>query len=279
MADAQIYQFQVLSAQLQETEEVFVGQIQTLTAINFPSEFTQFSQLQIVSTITPVVRSEISQIQVLAAVRGRIANPKLRAWTFTLDNHDFYVLRLGDQVTLIYDVLTEQWVEWSGGDLSFWRPNIGMNWIGGTRLGPNFGSNVVVGDDTFGLLYFLDPDQAYDDNPNDLALIQQIEYERIVTGQISVRGRDEIPCYAVFLVGDNYGLTATDFVPSVQLEISDDAGKSYDDAGSIAATPETVDQEYSWHSLGQMSSPGRLFRISDNGLFTRIDSLDVNDGR
>jgi hypothetical protein len=54
----------------------------------------------------------VPQADVLAYVRGRIQNPKLRAWTFTLDGHDFYVLRLGMDLTLVYDVYSEQWMDW-----------------------------------------------------------------------------------------------------------------------------------------------------------------------
>lgn len=277
MANTETLQLQVLSTNLIGNIAFRTEQLQVLSAINFPSESTRISQLQVVSTLTPVVDTQISQLQVLAAVRGRNADPKLRAWTFTLDGHDFYVLRLGDQVTFIYDVLTEQWVEWSSSGLSFWRANIGANWIGAARLGATFGSNVVVGDDVRGLLYFLDPNQPYDDTPNDTAEIQQLEYQRIVTGQIPLRGRINTPCYVAFVTGDNYGLTATDFTPSVSLSTSDDAGKTYDDHGSITVSPDGVDQEYSWFSLGQMSAPGRLFRITDNGIFARIDNLDVND--
>jgi hypothetical protein len=63
------------------------------------------------------------------------------------------------------------------------------------------------------------------------------------------------------------------------LEYSDDAGKTYHDAGTIEVTPSTVNQSYEWLSLGQIEAPGRLFRLTDTGVFTRIDSLTMNDGQ
>jgi hypothetical protein len=93
---------------------------------------------------------------------GRTANPKLRAWTFSLDGHDYYVLRLGDSLTLVYDVYSEQWMDWDAFGEIFWPVNIGFNWVGGQGVtdaaGDTFGSNVLVGDDTYPLaLWFLDP--------------------------------------------------------------------------------------------------------------------------
>jgi hypothetical protein len=63
----------------------------------------------------------------------------------------------------------------------------------------------------------------------------------------------------------------------VQLEISDDQGNTFTNVGVITVQPDTYDNDYRWTSLGQFGSPGRLFRITDNGILTRIDSLDMND--
>jgi hypothetical protein len=79
------------------------------------------------------------------------------------------------------------------------------------------------------------------------------------------------------LIGDNYGPLTDVFTPQITLEFSDDAGKTYHNAGTISVTPLTVDQRYEWYSLGQIVSPGRLFRLRDTGVFTRIDSFTMND--
>src|SRR5690606_14907332 len=93
------------------------------TSLRISSLFRQITQ-----------QLRVTQLRVISLVRGRVANPRVRTWTFTLDGHDFYVLRLGDQETLVYDVSTEQWVNWDSAGLPFWRPNVGMSWIGGTPL-------------------------------------------------------------------------------------------------------------------------------------------------
>jgi hypothetical protein len=189
-----------------------------------------------------------------------------------VDVHDFYVLRLGDSETLLYDLSTEQWVDWDSFGLAFWRANTGVTWVGAQALAHQYGSSVVVGDDTWGLLWFLAPEQPYDEHPDSTNPAQQIEFDRVVMGQFPERGRGVTPCYAIFLTGDNYGITADDFTPGVTLEYSDDAGTTYEDAGTLG-----VSQSYEWLSLGQIDNPGRLFKITDNGIFARIDDMKMND--
>nr|GAT42385.1 predicted protein [Mycena chlorophos] len=219
------------------------------------------------------------QSRILAIVTGRVAQPQVRTFTFTLDGHDFYCVRLGDDSTLVYDNSTQQWTEWTSDDLPFWRVNTGINWVGGQAIGVQFGNtDIVVGDDTWGVLYFLDPTQGFDDFPDNLApeSSQQVPFPRVCMAQTTVNGRNFVPCYAVFLDGDNYGLTAN-FTPYVQLETSDDQGLSWINHGVITLQPNTFDQDYRWTSLGQMQSPGRLFKITDNGILQRIDSLEMSD--
>jgi hypothetical protein len=213
-------------------------------------------------------------------VRGRIANPKLRAWTFSLDGHDFYVLRLGLKMTLVYDVTSEQWVDWDAFEQIYWPTFVGINWVGGTGIldvdGSSFHSNVLVGDDTLGLLYFLDPEQPWDqsfDGPLDPD--QEKFFPRVLQGQVPMLGRENMPCYAVWLntdMGDPAYVGA-----GVKLEISDDAGKTYDDMGTIEVTTGVNSPELSWYSLGQIEAPGRLFRITDDGAIARIDGMEMND--
>lgn len=221
---------------------------------------------------------QVSEARVFAIVKGRVANPTLRVWTFTLDGHDFFVVRLGDKETLLYDVYSEQWVEWDSAQSGAWRPNVGMTWVGGAALADTYGSQIVAGDDTFGLLWFLDPDLAWDENPDSARNPQQIAFDRIVTGQVMASGRQALPCYAIFVDGDNYGLTAQDFVPGATLLYSDDQGRNFVAADTLAVQPDlTVNNPYAWYSLGQIQSPGRMFHVVDNGVFTRIDSMTMND--
>lgn len=252
-----------------------VSQLMLYAAVGFPSEATRVSQAQILVAYAAAMDLRVSQAQILVAVRGRVANPRLRAWSFSLDGHDFYVLRLGDTLTLVYDLTSEQWVDWSDFNNVFWRPNVGMNWAGGTGLAHQYGSNVLAGDDTYGLLWFLDPNQPYDEHSDFLDPVQELYFERITMGQMPIRGRETMPCFAAWLTTD-MGKPA--YVGAgVTLYISDDAGETFDDMGLVTVVLGENTPELSWYSLGQITAPGRLFKIVDDGAVARIDGMEMND--
>lgn len=262
-------------ASVMEWANLRVAQGGVLAAASFPAKFMKASQAQIHVAYKAAMKVRASQAQVLVAGRGRIANPRLRAWTFSMDGHDFYVLRLGDTLTLVFDLTSEQWVDWGDLNQLFWRPNMGINWSGGTALANTYGSNVLVGDDTFGLLWFLDPDQPYDQHPDSHAPVQEKYFDRITMGQYPIRGRESISCYAAWLTTD-MGNPAYPGA-SVTLSISDDAGQTFFDMGAVAITAGVFTPELSWYSLGQISAPGRLFKIVDDGAVARIDGMEMND--
>lgn len=259
--------------------ETRVTEGSVLAAINFPSPFERVTWAGGLITVKSDIALRVTEAAVLVAVRGRTANPKLRAWTFTLDGHDFYVLRLGTMGTLVYDAYSEQWMDWDAFGEIYWPVNIGFNWVGGQGVtdtaGDTFGSNVLVGDDTFPLLYFLDPNQPYDESPELSEPQQEVFFERVLQGQVPMVGREVLPCYACWLTTD---MGAPAYVGAgVKLEISDDAGKTYDDMGTVNVTVDENTPELSWYSLGQIEAPGRLFRITDDGAVARIDGMEMND--
>lgn len=252
----------------------------SLVAVNFPSPFGRVSSLNTLVASKSTVTLRVTEAAVLAAVRGRTSNPKLRAWTFTLDGHDFYVLRLGMKGTLVYDVYSEQWVTWDAFNEIYWPTFVGFNWVGGVGIldsdGHSYNSNVLVGDDSLGLLYMLDPETPYDESfDGPLDPIQERYFPRVIQGQVTTKGREVIPCYAAWLTTDMGAPAYTG--AGVQLEISDDAGKSYDDMGTVTVTIDNNTPEVSWYSLGQIEAPGRLFRITDDGAVARIDNMEMND--
>jgi hypothetical protein len=166
-------------------------------------------------------------------------------------------------------------MDWSDLGSPFWRPNIGTNWTGGDRLAPTYGSNIIAGDDTYGLLWFLDPEQPYDQHPDEDNPTQETYFERITMGQVPLRGRDVVPCYAVWLTTDLGAPAYTG--AAVTLEISDDAGNTFSSMGDVTVTLGEFSPEIAWYSLGQITAPGRLFKITDYGAIARIDSLEMND--
>lgn len=238
------------------------------------------SGANVLAAVNGIQAIRSTQAVVLVAVRGRVDNPKLRAWTFTLDGHDFYVLRLGMDLTLVYDVYSEQWTDWDAFEKIYWPVNVGINWVGGVGLldpkGASWGSNVLVGDDTLGLLWFLDPNQPYDESfDGPLDPVQTKYFPRVTMGQLALTGRQVRPCYAAWLTTD---MGAPAYIgASVTLEISDDAGKTFTNMGAITVTTDENRPELAWYSLGQIEAPGRLFRITDDGAITRIDGMEMND--
>lgn len=260
---------------LEPPTDVHASQFFVRSIFNYPADAGQASGITVRVFIVPLPEAEVSQLIVRAIVRGHTENPRIRAWTFTLDGHDFYVIRLGDIATFVYDVYSEQWVDWQDWNHEYWRLSIGTTWGGAAALAHTYGSSVIAGDDTWGLLWFLDPNQPYDQHPDETNPTEELYFERITMGQIPMRGREVLPCYAAWLTTD-MGDPAYDGA-GVTLEISDDGGVTFDDMGNVTITSGANYPELSWYSLGQIEAPGRLFKISDDGAVARIDGLEMND--
>lgn len=196
----------------------------------------------------------------------------IRAWSLSLDGHDMYVLRLGLDQTLVYDKYSKQWYAWSSKDNAIWAVNSGFEWLGGVGIGP---TTMVVGDDTTGTLYFLDPEQPYDNPTTEEEPEQQIYFDRIVMGRIPMTGRGVSPCYGIFVTG-NLGEPAYEGA-GITLYTSDDTGKTWFNHGLIEISETPYSPEAVWTSLGHISAPGRLFMLIDDGAFTRIDSMEMQN--
>lgn len=251
---------------------VTVSQAVARTVFGYPSDGVVVSQ-----TITRATAQandqniRVSMVVARSVVRGRIDDPKVRAWTFTLDGHDYYVLRLGQEETLVFDTLSKEWYVWGSGDSDLWRAYYGVNWIGGRGITAQYGSDVVVGDDGNGSLYVLDHETDVDD---DFAFGSEVPrpFTRQITAQhVLIGGYDYIPCFGVQVWGST-GQTVQD---AVQLEFSDDRGVSYQDAGSLTTPVDDYHFRLQWSSLGSMQTPGRLFRITDDGALKRIDGVQM----
>lgn len=254
---------------------VRVSQFYALAGVKFPSPEVENSQFFVNAAVTYDMTVRVSQLYVLAAVRGRVANPQVRAWTFTLDGHDFYVLPLGDGETLVYDTHAGQWSRWASEGLERWRAIHGINWQGAVNYAASYGSNILVGDDTLGVLWLLDPTQGYDEDPRDGP--DSLSYfKRHVTGQAVTRKTNAVPCFEVFLTG-SFGSPALTG-QGITLYTSDDAGHNYTDHGTLTVTADEWTPRMVWSSLGQITAPGRLFRLEDYGAVVRIDALDMSDG-
>lgn len=259
------------------TGNINVSQYDVTAVYNFPSERVDVSQFDASVIGLYETNVEVSQLDVIAVVRGNIFNPRLRAWWFELDDHEIWVLKLGGRKSLIYDLSTEKWAWWSNPEAEHWRANIGTNWTASGDIAYTHGSDVVVGDDSTGILWVLDPKQGYDDSfrPEERDLEMQLPFPRVATGQVLARGRNFIPCYEVYLVCDPGAPAFTG--ATVTLHYSDDGGRSYVSAGTIVAEEGNFQQEFVWRSLGQVAAPGRMFRLEDNGAFRNIDELSIDN--
>lgn len=253
--------------------DIFVSQADSVTVFNIPTEEIHVTQADESAVIDVGADIQISQLDIIAIFTGRVDDPSVRAWTFTLDGHDFYVLRLGTEETLIYDLLTEQWHVWSTGEELYWSLFTGVNWFGGNTFSDFFGSNVIVGSDANGSLFFLDPNKPSDDAA--VTGRDPVPFRRRVTSQLAIRGYDRARVYEVQLLGSvsQFDLGADNLV---HLLYSDDRGDNYISAGTVTTSPRDYDIRATWRSLGSFSSPGRLFQVEDFGALKRIDSLTVN---
>lgn len=198
---------------------------------------------------------------------------RLRVWGYSLDGHDYYVLRLGDSETLVYDLTTGQWADWKSPDEDKWRAIAGINWIGmgTTTAAHGFSSDVVAGDDTTSVLWMLDPFQGQDDDPFEDGL--KVSFTRVVTGGVPLESRDVKQCNAVQLnlsLGNSQPVDAT-----ITLSVSDDAGNTVTAFDSYVLPADTFDNVVEWRSLGLMRAPGRLFTFTDTGAAVRIDGADL----
>lgn len=102
--------------------------------------------------------------------RVRKATGDCSAWTFGLDGHSFYVLRIPGQGSFAYDASTQQWSEFATFGMAEWLP-----WVGYQD-----GGEIVVGSALDGRLLRVDPDALTDDG---------VMIERIVTGTVPVIGK------------------------------------------------------------------------------------------
>lgn len=192
---------------------------------------------------------------------------------FSLDDHDFYVLRLGDDETLVYDLTTDQWCSWDSPGRNTWRATGTLNWVGVLGSGeanvPQ--TNIICGDDSFGVLWALDPTVGVDDGPFPGMPLRP--FTRAVTGGVPIRGRKSPRNSSVTLTVGSLDPTATD--QTIQLRISDDNGQTYQNCGVVKAPTSANFNEVRWRSLGVVRAPSRIYEFSDTGAVSRIDGADA----
>jgi hypothetical protein len=245
-----------------------------LAAAAYPAENARVTQASVLTSMTVSNTVRVTQAKILAVGVGRVFDPKVRVFTFTIDGHDYVVIRLGTTETLVYDNHSDQFYIWGSGSEGLWKAYDGVNWPGGARLANSFGSNVVVGDDANGSLYFLDPNADQDDDAVYGSEVPR-EFRREVSGQYPLKGYSFQRCYGVELYGSigqsSYGGTDQ----SVTLSYSDDRGTTYVNTAPITINVGDYNGRVFWRSLGSIRTPGRIFKITDYGTLKRIDGMNM----
>lgn len=183
----------------------------------------------------------------------------LRSWTFTQDDHDFYVMQIGNG-TYIYDKSTEQWCKWQSSNVTYWDASDGCDWQG---------INVCCSSGT-GDIYKIDADGRLDLGTTPIV--------SVIYGGMTERFRTFAPCYmaevAVSQARPPAGIAAG--LVGIGLRTYDTL--SWTDHGSIAGLGSGVPLTIRFYGLGLMKPPGVIFEITDTGYARRIDGLNIETG-
>jgi len=197
----------------------------------------------------------------------------VRCWGFSLDGHDFYVLRLGDSGTMVYDLTTGKWSEWESPGRTNWRPHVGQNWVGCASIDTDNGeTDVFAGDDATGTLWRLNTKIGRDERTR-LQTPPDDKITKVVTGGIQMTGRNTLPCGALTI--DLALGNPTQTGASIKMEISGDLGHTWLDCGSIPVTAGNYRTQIEWRSLGLIKAPGRLFKFTDDGATVRLGGANL----
>lgn len=235
--------------------------------VNFPSEALKASQVGIHTVEASEGSSGLYEVNahqygVYVLCRGKTDRRDLRAWTFTQDDHDFWVLQLGDGRTLVFDKLTGQWVQWRSPDFAYWRGNDGVQWEGWN----------VCCDSESGRLWIIDPEGRLDDDTTPIT--------SIISGKVGTRMRTNSQCHmAELTVSEGAPPTGiAEGAVAISLRTTDDDGINYVSHGSVTGEAIGEDITVRWYGLGLMSAPGRVFEITDTGYARRVDGLNIEVG-
>lgn len=213
---------------------------------------TQLVENTLGSADPPMIQA--SQLVMLTLVRSSPDRRKIRAWKFRMDGHWFYVLHLGDTGTVVFDTTTRKWSEWKTKFYNIWRANYGSNW----------NEDITAGSVDSNMLFGISPK-----NNTDYGL----EITSIFTAGFPMRMRGSVTCDEV-MVSATIGFAPIG-AATMQLETSDDMGASWIDQGTLDLNTDNPKLEVAWRSLGEISAPGRIFRLTDSGAAKTVTGIDM----
>lgn len=244
--------------------------------VTYPTPYIQAAQLFVRGVFGTHTVLQVPQFIVRAVIFSFPGNPKVRAWGYSQDGHDFYVLHLGAQGTIVYDATTGSWSAWdSSNRLSqTWRASQGLDWIGMAKANYAGGAatQIVAGDENLGVLWTLDPTAGVDQSPADPTV--EVPFIRSVRGGVPMTERNNKRANALWLRISTGEPTYTD--TSITMRSSNDQGVNWTDHGSVAVIPGDYSQTIYWRSLGLIKPPMRIFEFIDVGAAVRIDGSDID---
>lgn len=187
----------------------------------------------------------------LSEIIRQVDAADLRAWTFAVDSHRFYVLTVGSVATWVYDLNgpAERWTTFDSLNNDYWL----------AHLGTAIGDVTVALDAVSNQVYRLAPDRNTDGDTEFAT-----EFTAMVDGQPG-----SAPLSNVVVVCDmgDAPLTGQGSVPVIQMQISVNQGKTF---GPWIEQPLGVSGAYDnaprWNGLGQVPAFFGMilrFRISD----------------
>lgn len=182
----------------------------------------------------------------------------LQAWTYKLDQHQFYVLSC-DNGSFVYDINSRKWSRFHSYGYENWRP----------RSGAQNDTQIICGDSQTNKLWLLDPEAQTDDG-------QYIVRE--MTGGVEFFGAPS-RCDSVSLrLGAGWS-PSPDFEPFFEICWSDDQGNTWCDWRQIGMGNQgRYEKEPVLRKAGMMRVPGRLFwfRMTDPAML-RVNYARYNE--
>lgn len=186
---------------------------------------------------------------------------KQSAWSFILDGHKYYVLRLGDLATVVYDFTTGQWSRWETAGYTFFNASYGQMW----------NDIIVAAGATFPTLWEIATDAVIDEGFRTIS--------REATAIIPANLRQFTSMDALYLTASSGYNSVPDasVEATLTLDFSDDRGNTWTAFvdGEITMNADDFTQEFAWLSLGSFTAPGRILRVRDTGGPITIESLDA----
>lgn len=186
----------------------------------------------------------------------------LKAWTYSVDQHTYYILGLEDQ-SWCFDIANQTWQRASTIGFGYWRAGLGCDVSGNAYAADIYpGSNVI---------WKVAPDRMLDGD--DPIIRTSTSFLELRDGKLAC-GNISIVCSAGQALQVGQGSD-----PLVGLRWSDDYGQTWSDWRDI---PSGRIGQYSyrvrWNRLGLIQSPGRFFQVRSSDPITfRLSDMRMNE--